>query len=142
MGVWAFELIKKVVKLGIDQSLPFIVTIVSILLTDLLSGIAIGLAVSVFFILKRNFQNNYKIIKASNGTEQVMVLSEEVTFLNKGSIRLTLQKLPKNSSFTIAGTNCQSIDFDVLESLHEFKEFEAKEKNIRITFINIKNINH
>ena len=138
----SFELIKKVVKLGVDQSLPFIVTIVSILLTDLLSGIAIGLAVSVFFILKRNFQNNYRIIKASNDTEQVMVLSEEETFLNKGSIRLTLQKLPKNSSFTIDGTNCQSIDFDVLESLHEFKEFEAKEKNIRITFINIQNINY
>ena len=138
----SFKLIKKVFKLGIDQSLPFIVTIVSILLTDLLSGIGIGLAVSIFFILKRNFQNNYKIMKASNDTDQVMVLSEEVTFLNKGSIQLTLQKLPKNATFTVDGTNCQSIDFDVLEILHEFKEFEAKEKNIRITFINIQNINY
>jgi MFS superfamily sulfate permease-like transporter len=81
-------------------------------------------------------------MKASNDTDQVMVLSEEVTFLNKGSIQLTLQKLPKNATFTVDGTNCQSIDFDVLEILHEFKEFEAKEKNIRITFINIQNINY
>jgi MFS superfamily sulfate permease-like transporter len=103
---------------------------------------AIGLAVSLFFILKRNFQNNYKLVKASNQAEQVMVLSEEVTFLNKGSIQLTLQKLPKNATFTIDGSNCQSIDYDVLEILHEFKDFEAKEKNINITFINIPNMNH
>jgi len=138
----SFKLIKKVFNLGIDQYLPFSVTIISILFTDLLTGMAIGLAVSLFFILKRNFQNNYKLVKASNQAEQVMVLSEEVTFLNKGSIQLTLQKLPKNATFTIDGSNCQSIDYDVLEILHEFKDFEAKEKNINITFINIPNMNH
>lgn len=133
------SLYKQMYKLGWDQFLPFIATVVGVLLTDLLKGIVIGCAVAVFYILKRNYKNNFTMEEKSEGEEHVVTLnlSQEVTFLNKGSILETLQKLPENITLVIDGDQCESIDYDVLEIIQEFKEHTAREKNIRLRTINI-----
>jgi MFS superfamily sulfate permease-like transporter len=66
-----------------------------------------------------------------------IILSEEVTYLNKGSIFETLEKIPENSRVSIDGSRCKAIDYDVLELIQEFKEFGAPEKRIKLTTINI-----
>jgi MFS superfamily sulfate permease-like transporter len=123
-------------RLGNNQFLPFITTIVGVLFTDLLKGICIGLVVSVFFILRRNFKNNFSI----NNTDEKIThieLSEEVTFLNKVGLQEILTNTPKNSTLIIDGTNCKNIDYDVKELLHEFSNYGAKNRSINLKLINI-----
>jgi carbonic anhydrase len=133
-------LYKSMYKLGWEQFIPFMATIVMVLLTDLLKGIAFGTAIAVFYILRANFRNNYsKNISEKDGKPfYKIVLSEEVTFLNKGSIRQTLNDLPANSIVLIDGRKCGKINYDVLEVIQEFEKFGAKEKNIEFSTINIK----
>ena len=129
------SLYKKMYQLGWDQFLPFIATIIGVLLTDLLKGIAIGLVFAIFFILRKNYRNNYQIKEETeNGKPVVRIqLSEEVTFLNKGSILESLYKVPANAHLIIDGSNSKAIDYDVLEVIQEFRTHTAVERNIKVT---------
>jgi carbonic anhydrase len=129
------KLFKQVYKQGLDQFIPFVVTIVAVLMTDLLKGILAGIVVSIFYILKRNYKNNFKIEHAQN--EVVIKLSEEVTFLNKSGIFESLNSVQPNTKVVIDGTKSTSIDFDVLEIIQEFKNYTVKEKNIELILLNI-----
>ena len=133
------QLYKQLYHNGYDQFIPFLATIAGILFTDLLRGIGIGMAFSILFILRKNYKNNYSISeKEENHLKHIqIILSEEVTFLNKGRIIASLDALPNDSFVTIDGSHCESIDFDVLEIIQEFKLVGAKERNITLTTINI-----
>lgn len=133
------KLYKQMYKLGWEQFIPFIATIVGVLFTDLLKGIAIGMAISIFFILRKNYKNNYKktITKDPERTVIHIQLSEEVTFLNKGSILESLHNVPENSELIIDGSHCKAIDYDVLEMIQDFKMHAALEKNIQLTTIKV-----
>lgn len=136
------QLYKQLYTLGFEQFIPFIATIIGVLFTDLLRGIGIGMVISVFYILRKNFRNNFsQETKVSDGKNEVTIhLSEEVTFLNKGGIQKTLNQIPQNTLLTINGTRCKEIDYDVLEIIQNFKLFTAKEKNIELKTINIPDI--
>ena len=125
-------------KLGGDQFIPFIVTIIAILFSDLLIGICIGLAVGVFYILKANYKTPYFFDKQEHKEDKVIRirLSENVSFLNKASIILTLDHLPKNSHVIIDGSYSTYIDYDVLEAIHNFK-YVAAERNITVELIDV-----
>jgi carbonic anhydrase len=129
-------------KIGWEQFLPFVVTILAILFTDLLKGIGIGMAFAIFYILRRNFRTSYFYHKNEihEGEPIRIRLSEEVTFLNKASIQLMLDELPENSVVEVDGTNSVNIDFDVLEIIHTFRLHAAPEKNIQLKLINIPDI--
>lgn len=136
------SLYKAMYKIGWDQFLPFLVTIVAILTTDLLKGIGIGMALAIYFILKKNTKNSYHYDKQEDkdGSAVKLTLSEEVTFLNKGSIQLTLSHLPENSKVIIDGSKSVSIDYDVLEIIQNFKKHTAPNKNIKVETIGIKEV--
>ena len=127
-------LYKTMYKLGWDQFIPFIITIIAILSTDLLKGIAIGMAFAIFFILRRNYKHSYFYKKETNHDGEVITLrlSEEVTFLNKASIQLSLEELPSNSKVIIDGSNSVDVDYDVLEIIHDFKRHTAPNRNITV----------
>lgn len=133
------QLYQQMYRLGLDQFLPFIVTIIAVLFTDLLKGIAIGMAVAIFYILKKNYSNNYRteILPTTEGENLIIQLSEEVSFLNKGSIQELLSTVKRGTILIIDGSNCSKIDHDVLEIIQDFKDHEAPEKNINLTTINI-----
>lgn len=133
------SLYKKMYQLGWDQFLPFIATIVGVLLTDLLKGIAVGLAFAIFFILRKNYRNNYAIEETQEDGRPLIKLnlSEEVSFLNKGSILESLYKVPRNAHLIIDGSNSKAIDYDVLEVIQEFRTHAAKERNIKVTTFRI-----
>jgi MFS superfamily sulfate permease-like transporter len=128
------SLYKTVYKLGWDQFIPFIITIVAILATDLLKGIAIGMAFAIFFILRKNYKHAYSMKKevSTDGEIVTLKLSEEVTFLNKASIQLSLDTLPKNSKVIIDGSSSNTIDYDVLEIIQDFKSSTAPDRNIKV----------
>ncbi|WP_229208928.1 SulP family inorganic anion transporter [Dyadobacter luticola] len=129
-----FSLYQGMYRLGKEQFIPFIVTIIAILSTDLLKGIAIGMVVAIYFILKKNSQHSYQYIKEKHrdGDVVTLILSEEVTFLNKGSISTTLENLPEGVTVVIDGSRSLNIDYDVLEIIQDFKKHSAPLRNIRV----------
>lgn len=134
------QLYKQIYKLGPEQFIPFISTIIAVLFTDLLKGIGIGMTIAIFYILRKNYRNNYKLNKEPETTTIRMVLSQEVTFLNKSGILESLNNIQSNQHLIIDGTNCESIDYDVLELIQEFKNYRSKEMNITVETLNIPEI--
>ena len=125
-------------RLGSEQFIPFIVTIIAILFSDLLKGICIGLAIGVFYILKANYKSPFSFHKEKKaGDDAIRIqLSENVSFLNKANIIVTLDQLPHGSKVIIDGTQSAFIDYDVLEAIYNFKE-AAVDKDIQLELINI-----
>ncbi|RDV16194.1 SulP family inorganic anion transporter [Pontibacter diazotrophicus] len=134
-------LYKNQIKLGHEQFVPFIVTILAILFTDLLIGICIGLAVGIFYILKANYNSPYFFQKEESANRDIIriKLSEHVSFLNKASIIMTLDQLPHNCHVIIDGEKTEYIDYDVLEAIQEFKK-TAHERDIVVEVFNVKEV--
>jgi MFS superfamily sulfate permease-like transporter len=132
------SLFKSMYKLGWDQFLPFVITVLAIQFSDLLKGIGIGMAISVFFILRNNYRRSYFFHKETHkeGDKITITLAEDVTFLNKGSIMQTLSHLPEDTTVVIDGSKSHNIDLDVLEIIHDFKN-TAELKNIKLELKNI-----
>ena len=136
------SLYKGMFNLGVEQFLPFIITVVAVIATDLLVGIGIGLVFAIYFILKKNYKNSFKYLSEySGGREKITFrLSEEVTFLNKARIATALDEVPEGATLIIDGSKSKDIHFDVLEKIQEFKDHSAIEKNITIETIGIPEI--
>ena len=135
-------LFKKVISQGKYQWMPFIVTVLAIVLTDLLTGVGIGLGVSILALLYGNYKNSYFFHKEKHkqGEAILIHLAEEVSFLNKASIKLTLEHLPGNSTVIIDAYDSQYIDHDVLEIIRDFKDVQAPLKNIECKTVGFKEV--
>ncbi|QDP73300.1 SulP family inorganic anion transporter [Legionella israelensis] len=131
-------LFKKMYQLGSEQFMPFIATVIGILVTDLLRGIIIGIGFGIFFTLKHSYRNAYymkTITEKENGDIVYhLVLAEEVSFFNKANIMQALDAIPSGSKVIIDCSNSKSIAYDVVELIHDFKE-NAKYKNIEVQTI-------
>ncbi|RZL01993.1 MAG: SulP family inorganic anion transporter, partial [Pedobacter sp.] len=132
-------LFKHMYQKGWDQFVPFVITIVAVLLTDLLKGVAIGMLFSIFYLLRTNMRNPffYKIQEEGDKKNIRIKLAEEVSFLNKASIQVMLTNIPKETNVIIDGTNSRYIDPDVLETIFNYKH-NAYTKGIIVTLENIK----
>lgn len=124
---------------GLDQFIPFVVTIVAVVFTDLLIGVGIGMVVGIFYILRTNLRNPYFYHFGKKGDQNTIriELAEEVSFLNKAAIQVTLTSLPKGSEIIIDGSGSRYIDPDVLEIIQNFKE-NAYTKQIHVQLHEIK----
>ncbi len=125
---------------GRQQFIPFIITVVAVVATDLLKGVGVGLVVSIFYILRGNMKLAYRFRKEEydEGETIHIDLAQEVSFLNKAAIKQTLADLPKNSKVLIDAGNTVYIDFDVLELFRDFIQYGAKERNIEVKLVNFK----
>lgn len=117
-------------KKGFDQFLPFLITIVAILFTDLLVGIGIGLVVGIFFVIKTNFHRSLMVTEL-NGNYLVK-LQKDVSFLNKAPLMKQLSTIPDGSYVVINTTKARFIDHDIQEVLRDFIE-TGPSKDIRVT---------
>lgn len=125
---------------GNDRFIPFIATVFGIIVFNLLTGILIGLVVSVFFILNSYSQARINILKEIHPTGIInrLILPQQMTFLNKGALIAELDSLPKESHLIIDASDTQYIDKEVLELLKEFKEEQAPNKKIAINLTGFK----
>ena len=129
-------------RLGWKQFTPFVVTVLGIIFTDLLIGIALGLAVGIVVILIKSFQNSYflHIEDKSNGVHKIkMTLAEEVTFFNKGAILKELDNLPRESYLELDVTKTRYLDNDIIEILEDFSE-KARQRQIDIKLISVRGV--
>lgn len=131
-------LFKAMYQLGWSQFIPFIATVIGIIFTDLLKGIAIGMAVSIFYILRGHFRNAYDFHKSKvNGRDfYKIMLAEEVSFLNKGSVLQTINRIPPGSDVVIDGSKIKVIDHDIIEIIRDFT-VNAASKDVRVQVLNI-----
>ena len=123
---------------GASQFVPFVVTVVAVVVSDLLTGIGIGMAVALLFILHRNYQNSHFLhLQRASSSEHpqmiVMTLAEEVTFLNKGAIRSELARLPEDCHVVIDASRSYAIDHDVQEIIDDFRD-TAAERRITVDY--------
>ncbi|MEO9572272.1 MAG: SulP family inorganic anion transporter [Polaribacter sp.] len=135
-------LFKQMYKLGWKQFVPFTVTVVGIVFTDLLVGIGLGLGVGIIVILLKSYQNSHflHIEDKSNGKHKIkMTLAEEVTFFNKGAILKELDSLPIDTYLEIDLIKTRYLDNDIIEILEDFL-FKAKERNIDIKLVSKRGI--
>ncbi|WP_339650448.1 SulP family inorganic anion transporter [uncultured Maribacter sp.] len=131
------SLFKKMYQLGWKQFLPFIVTVLGLVFTDMLMGILLGLAVGILVIMIKSYQNSHflHIEDKSDGKHRIkMTLAEEVTFFNKGAILKELDSLPRDTYLELNLLNTRYLDYDIIEILEDFS-LKAKERNIDIKLI-------
>ena len=112
------SLFMKFYKKGWDQFLPFVLTVVAILLTDLLIGILIGCGVGLFFIIRSNFKSAVLVVNDAN--KYLFRLRKDVSFLNKAIIKNRLEKVPENSYVMIDAARADFIDKDIIEVIEDF----------------------
>jgi MFS superfamily sulfate permease-like transporter len=125
---------------GIYQFVPFIATLLAVVLTDLLKGVALGMVISIIFILRGNLKRAYNFRKEEYKEGDVIHidLAQEVSFLNKAAIKTTLNEMPENSKVVIDASDTVYIAQDVLDLIEEFATVKAKEDNIEVTLIGFK----
>jgi MFS superfamily sulfate permease-like transporter len=135
------KLYRNMWSLGRKQFIPFMITIIVILSTDLLLGVSIGLLISVYYIVQSNFKIEYNITQTKHlGIEtQYIKLNHNVTFLNKVKLRKTLDEVPEYSILTIDGSESRLIDYDILEIISEFHR-KAHDRHIELHLINIEKV--
>lgn len=130
-------LFKTMYNLGWKQFIPFIVTVLGIVFTDLLIGIGLGLAVGIIVILIKSYQNSHFLHMEGEDVDDgkiKMTLAEEVTFFNKGAILKELDKLPENSFLELDVSKTRYLDNDIIEILEDFSE-KARNRNIKIKLV-------
>jgi MFS superfamily sulfate permease-like transporter len=114
---------------GWSQLVPFVVTIVAILATDLLKGIGVGIAVGLYYVIRANYHAAISLTKTDD--HYVLSLNKDVTFLNRARLRQYFNQIEEDSTVLIDGSKTQFIDHDILETIHDFM-LSAQDNNIKV----------
>lgn len=116
--------------------IPFIVTVLGVVLIDLLKGVALGMCVGIIFVLRNSYLTPFHIEEDmdEDGPVRRVVLSEEVTFFNKASIQRVLTGIPPGTHLVLDADRTMNLDPDVLEIIHEAQERE-KERGVKIELV-------
>ncbi|GAB4021991.1 SulP family inorganic anion transporter [Spirosoma koreense] len=130
------ELFRAVFAEGSSKFIPFMVTILAILLTDLLTGIGIGMVTGIFFILRDHYQNTHRVrTEWVSDIKRIHVsLGEHVSFLSKAKLVKLLKSVPDNAIVEIDGSASSYIDSDVVATIQNFG-ISARQRNIELIFL-------
>jgi MFS superfamily sulfate permease-like transporter len=123
------KLYKSFAKLGRSQFIPFVVTIVAILFTDLLLGVLIGFVVGLYFVFKANLHAS--VILVNDGNNYLLRFNKDTSFLNKPILKKLLASIPHQAELLIDGSRSVFIDTDIIDMIEDFVD-AAKQKNIKI----------
>ncbi len=116
-------------KKGLDQFVPFVITVIAILLTDMLTGVVIGITAGMFSVLRSNFKTAVFVV--NDGNKYLVRLRKDVSFLNKPILKSKLEEVPRDSYVLIDATKANFIDRDVIEIINDFLK-HAHLKNITV----------
>jgi len=130
----------KIYNQGADRFVPFIATIISIVMLNILEGILIGLFISLFYILKSNSSARLNIIKEiyPNGVTNRLVLPQQTTFLNKASLIAELNAIPKKSQLIIDARYSDYVDKEIVELITDYQQHQAPNKQILLNLMGFK----
>ncbi|GAA4420161.1 hypothetical protein GCM10023187_55170 [Nibrella viscosa] len=114
------DIFVKYYKEGFSQFIPFIVTVLGIIFTDLLIGIAVGTVVGILFVLYTNSQSTFRVVR--NGKDVLIRLQKDMYFLSKPELKEALRELQPGDRVVIDGSQAGFIDHDIYNMLLAFKE--------------------
>ena len=135
------RMILAIYRQGREQFLPFAVTVIAILFTDLLIGILIGIIYSIYFLIKHTYKAGFSL-KERQGMEKrhfTIELDMNVSFLNKKRLIDTLDQIPEEAALEVIGSNSLYIDNDILEIIQDFKA-KAAIRGIQLTLKDIREV--
>ncbi len=120
---------------GPYRFIPFIVTLIAIVLTDLTIGVAVGLAVSVAFILNSSFRRPmHRIVERHVGGDVTrVVFANQVSFLNRAALDKVFNQSPRDSQLLLDASSTDYIDPDILSMIREFKDNTAPIRGIHVS---------
>lgn len=128
------SIFKQMYAAGWKQFVPFIITIVGIVFSDLLTGIALGLVASIFIIIYKSYQNTHFTKDMNEDGIIRIVLAEELTFFNKSPLLDEFAEIPDGAKVILDKSHNVFLDYDVAEIIEDFK-ISANERNIQLTII-------
>ena len=125
---------------GLTQFIPFLVTIIAIVLTDLLIGIIIGMVVAIFFILQNNLKRPLRKIHEKHVGGEVLRIefASQLTFLHRASLLKTLYAIPHHSQVVLDAGNTDYMDADIIDLLQEFETEIAPAHHITLSLVGFK----
>ncbi|MCU1330652.1 MAG: sulfate transporter [Bryobacterales bacterium] len=123
------RLYREMFRGGWDQFIPFIVTVLAIVFTDLLKGVLVGFAFGAFFVFRKN--HHEAITMVNDGSNYLLRFTKDASFVNKNEFRSKLRRLPPNSHVVIDGTRALFIDHDIMDVVEDFQKL-APYKNIHV----------
>lgn len=128
-------LMKQMWNAGRYQFIPFAVTLIAIVFTDLLAGVLIGLAASTSFILNSNLRRPIRrfVEKHLGGEVLHIVLANQVSFLNRAALEKILREVPRAGHVLLDARHTDYIDPDVLDLIRDFKEITAPAHGVQLS---------
>lgn len=127
-------LFMKFYRKGMSQFLPFVITVIAILVSDLLKGMAIGMVIGLFFVIKANYHAAITLTQV--GSHYLLSLNKDVSFLNKALLRKFILNIPEQSTVTIVASKATFIDHDIMEMIEDFLA-SAPDDDITIEVIDL-----
>ena len=129
------QLYRQLFRLGKSQFLPFVVTVLTCAFVDFITGIGLGMATSIFFIMKSNIDSPV-MVTTENG-RYVISIMKDISFLNRPLLRGILDSIPDNSEvvFNNARPTPLAIDRDIISLLEDFLS-RCRNKHIKVSFRN------
>ena len=124
------SIFKDYYKNGWEQFMPFVITVLAIVMTDLLKGVLIGIAVGIFFIIRSNFRT--AIFTVVDNNNYFIRLRKDISFFSKARLKVIFENIPQDASVIIDLTKAEFIDKDIIDTINEFK-INAVVKNITIS---------
>ena len=130
-------LFRKIWSEGRYQFIPFIVTIIAIVSTDLLIGVLIGLGVSALFILNANLRRPiHRIVETHAGGELLHIkLPNQVSFLNRAALSQVLSEAPRGTHVLVDARESNFIDPDIVSLLRDFREVEGPAHGVQVNLL-------
>lgn len=130
-------LIKQMWSEGRYQFIPFAVTVMAIVFTDLLIGIVIGLAVAIGFILNSNMRRPVRrfVEKHLGGDVVHIELANQVSFLNRAALSKALHEVSRDSHVLLDARNTDYIDPDVRGLIRDFKEKTGPARGVEVSLL-------
>ena len=119
---------------GLPQFLPFAITAMAIVFTDMLKGIGLGLVAGLFFVIRANRHSAMCLV--NEGTDWMLRFNKDILFIHKQELKRCLRRVPDGANLVINGTAAQVVDRDIYETLEEF-ETAARFRGIRVEGHNV-----
>lgn len=132
-GLTPPTLYREMVRKGAAQAVPFFVTVVAILFTDLLVGIGIGWVVGLGYALRTH--HNAAFTLSRNGTNYYLRFNKDATFVHKTELKTKLRQLPGQCTLVVDAHRAHFIDNDIYDVLAQFR-LAAPYRHIGVTFLN------
>ncbi len=129
-------LFRRMFTLGADQFVPFLVTIVAILFTNLLTGVLVGLVVGLGVVVKASYYSAIMVVQ--DGDHSLIRFTKDVTFVHKLKLKRALMAVPNGTNVIIDGSRAMFIDHDIYEMVEDFLQ-TAPQKNIQVSLHNMDN---